>query len=405
MVRKYSTMKLLIKVVLVFLLIISCNGQVTNKNKQDIEEKKKQVEKTNKEQPPVNFFDQKYFNGYMISFGDSDISEHPYRFYYNYGNKEVQWFAISYVPKDISLHNYWLNYLQGSNADEITESSIIEKIVNKDLSSYNIFAVYIPAKYLDISNGDSEEAMFFKNNTEVYLYIYDLPQKKWKFLKKVKTDSPLIGKRNFFYKLFPELFPFDKVLKLNDNKNIGKSENLTLFKNFIFKFSTSKIEDENGNEIQKIKINLKNKETNKIQEIDFIPESLVIQFDVSPSNTASYFDMEKLIIKSYQEIEGGNMLIALDVNFDGLEDFAIINYQGSNGGPQYAYYVQKPNKQFVLDSYLTDTVRFFPFEINKNKKILTIMHPSGCCQIQTYKLQIQPNGEWKNIYSNLEDIK
>lgn len=246
---------------------------------------------------------------------------------------------------------------------------------------------------------------FFKNNTEIYFYLYNLSEKKWKFLQKVKTNIVLIGERDFFYKLFPELFSSDKVLKLNDNENIDKTENLTLFKNFIFKFSTSKIEDENGNEIQKIKINLKNKETNKIQEIDFIPESLVTQFDVSPSNTASYFDMEKLIIKSYQEIEGGNMLIALDVNFDGLEDFAIINYQGSNGGPQYAYYVQKPNKQFVLDSYLTETVRFFPFEINKNKKTLTIMHPSGCCQIQTYKFQIQPNGEWKNIYSNLEDIK
>lgn len=220
---KYSKIKQIIKVVLVCLLIISCNEQVANKNKQGIKEDKKQIEHTNKEQSPVDFFDQKYFNGYMISFGDSDISEHPYRYYYNYENKEVQWFAISYVPKDISLHNYWLNYLQGSNADENTQSSMIEKIVNKDLSSYNIFAVYIPKKYLDISNGESEEAMFFKNNTEVYLYLYNLSEKKWKFLKKVKTNSPLIGKRDFFYKLFPELFSFDKVLKLNDNKNCETS--------------------------------------------------------------------------------------------------------------------------------------------------------------------------------------
>lgn len=161
MVIKYSTMKLIMKVVLVCLLIISCNGHVTNENKQNIQEDKKQIESTNKEQSPANFFDQKYFNGYMISFGDSDISEHPYRYYYNYENKEVQWFAISYVPKDISLHNYWLNYLQGPNTDDATQSSEIEKIVNKDLSSYNIFAVYIPKKYLDISNGESEEAMFF----------------------------------------------------------------------------------------------------------------------------------------------------------------------------------------------------------------------------------------------------
>jgi len=185
----------------------------------------------------------------------------------------------------------------------------------------------------------------------------------------------------------------------------SKTQNTTLFKNFIFNFSISKIKDEDGNETKKIRINLKNKETDKVQQIDFVPGSLMTEFDVSPSSTVSYFEVEKPIINSYQEIEGGNMLIALDVNFDGLEDFAIINYQGSNGGPQYTYYVQKTNQQFVLDSYLTDIVRFCPSEINKNKKALTITHPSGCCQIQTYKFQIQRNGEWKEIYSNLEDIK
>jgi hypothetical protein len=195
----------------------------------------------------------------------------------------------------------------------------------------------------------------------------------------------------------------NKEQVLNEDKK--QTENRTLFKNFILKFSTSKFEDENGDQIQKIKINLTNKKTNKIQKIDFTPKSLVTKFDVSPSSTVSYFDMEKSIINSYQEIEGGNLLIALDVNFDGLEDFAIINYQGSNGGPQYAYYVQKTNKQFALDSYLTENVRFCPSEINKNKKTLTIMHPSGCCQIQTYKFHIQPNGEWENFYSNLEDMK
>ena len=202
-----------------------------------------------------------------------------------------------------------------------------------------------------------------------------------------------------------EFISLNALVSKVQKKNNDENGSLTLSKNFIFKFSTSKIEDENGNEKQKIKINLKSKETNKIQVIDFIPESLITDFDASPSSSISYFDTDKLIIKSSQEIEGGHMLIVLDVNFDGLEDFAIINYQGSNAGSQYAYYVQKPNNQFILDSYLTKTIRFFPYEIDNNKKILTIMHPSGCCQIQTDKFQIQPNGNWKNIYSTLNDIK
>ena len=48
------------------------------------------------------------------------------------------------------------------------------------------------------------------------------------------------------------------------NKTIDKTENSTLSKNFIFKFSISKVEDEDGNEIQKIKINLKNKEKTEL---------------------------------------------------------------------------------------------------------------------------------------------
>lgn len=405
MVRKYSNLKQIIKVILIFLLFISCNGQIPNKKKQVLNKGKEQTKNIkNNEQPPVDFFDQKYFNGYMISFGDEDLSEHPYRYYYNYSNNEIQWFAISYVPKDISLHNYWVNYIKSFYSGENKESSIIEKMVNKDLSLYNIFAVYIPKKYLDISNGESEEAMFFKNNTEVFFYLYNSFENKWIFLKKIQTKSPQIGQRDFFYRQFPELFSFDKVFKSNDDKNISVTENLTLLKNFTFKFSTSKIQDENGSEKQKIRINLKNNKSNKIQEIDFIPESLVTTFDGNPSNSVSYFNTQKMVIKSSQEIEGGYMLIALDVNFDGLEDFAIINYQGSNGGPQYAYYVQKPNKEFLMDKYLTEKVRFFPNEIDKNKKILTISHPSGCCEVQTSKFQIQPNGKWENIYSSLENI-
>ncbi len=202
------------------LLINSCNGQVSNKKNQVLNENKEQT-KNVKEQPPIDFFDQKYFNGYMISFGDEDISEHPYRHYYNYENEEIQWFAISYVPKDISLNKYWSSYLQNSNSDIMTQSSTIEKIINKDLGSYYIFAVYIPKKYLDISNGESEEAMFFKNNTELYFYLYDTFENKWKFLKKAQTNGPLIGQRDFFCKQFPELFSSDKVLKLYDNRNIA----------------------------------------------------------------------------------------------------------------------------------------------------------------------------------------
>ena len=102
-------------------------------------------------------------------------------------------------------------------------------------------------------------------------------------------------------------------------------------------------------------------------------------------------------IKTSEGIEDYHK-ITLDINFDGLEDFAIINYEGGNGGPQYAYYIQKQNKQFELDKNLTENMRYFPVEINKKEKTLTISHPSGCCNTNTYKIQIQSSGEWKEVY-------
>jgi hypothetical protein len=394
------------KTLIIYFLIISCNGKVVNNKEQFLKEDKQQIENTNNEQ--TDFFDKKYFESYELVIDESNLNDHPFFSYLDCSTEG--YFSVHFIPKESGLRLFWekehYKYTDFNTIDFEIDSKRIDEIMNNEFIKYNIFSYVIKKEFLNSTDGCTKESVFLNDNSLAEIYLYNQHSKKWKLIKSGKSDilPPYVNNEYFIYH-FPELFPFEKNLKLNDNKNSDKTENLTLFKNFIFKFSISKFEDENGNEEQKIKINLVNKQTNKIQEIDFIPKSLVIKFDVRSSNCISYFDMEKLIINSYQEIEGGNMLIALDVNFDGLEDFAIINYQGSNGGPQYAYYVQKPNKQFVLDSYLTETVRFFPFEINKNKKILTIIHPSGCCQIQTYKFQIQPNGEWKNIYSNLEDIK
>ncbi|WP_181142902.1 XAC2610-related protein [Flavobacterium columnare] len=394
-------MKQIIKILLFSFLITACNGQVTNSKKLKTYKDNTQNQNTNKEQVPVDFFDKKYFNGYMISFGDSDISEHPYRYYYNYRNKEVQWFAISYVPKDISLRNYWLNYLQDPNTNEIGKSSEIEKIVTKKLNLYNIFAVYIPKIYLDVSNGESEEAMFFKKNTEIYFYQYNLSEKKWNFLKKLKTNNPLIGKYDFFYKQFSQLFSSDTVSKSRNNE----IENFSTSKKFKFKFQVSTINNDEDNEKQKINITIKNIETNKNQEIDFVPEMLYTKKNNLNSSIHSYFNPKQELIKTSEGIEQYHDFILLDFNFDGLEDFAIINYEGSNGGPQYAYYKQNSKGQFELDLQLTDDIRLFPIEINNKGRNLKFGHPSGCCKINTFVIKIQSNGKWKETYSKLDDIK
>ncbi len=60
----------------------------------------------------------------------------------------------------------------------------------------------------------------------------------------------------------------------------------------------------------------------------------------------------------------GELVIA-DFNFDGREDFAVYNDIGGNGGPMYTYYMQNENEEFRSDAFLSDTMKYFPDEMDK----------------------------------------
>ena len=83
-------------------------------------------------------------------------------------------------------------------------------------------------------------------------------------------------------------------------------------------------------------------------------------------------------------------LIIEDFNFDSLDDFAIKNNSGGNGGPTYSFYVQNKNGQFELDNFLTNNMEFYPSIINKKKATLTtFVHASAyemCKKIYLYDL-------------------
>lgn len=156
-----------------------------------------------------------------------------------------------------------------------------------------------------------------------------------------------------------------------------------------------------GEEQGSVSINVLDKKSRKsLYHINFQPEFLFS--DNTINQNINYFDNS---IKFKEGIENYHSFILDDFNFDGLEDFAIINYEGSNAGPQYAYFLQTPNKQFLNDNYLTSEVRFFPTEINKENKTLTISHPVGCCKNSTYTIQLQNNQIWKEIFSEITDMQ
>jgi len=85
------------------------------------------------------------------------------------------------------------------------------------------------------------------------------------------------------------------------------------------------------------------------------------------------FNAQRQVVDNYF----GDMVVA-DLNFDNKDDIAIINDYGGNGGTFYSYYIQGDNKKFTLDSYLTDSVTYFPSIIDKTKqRLITYVHASA----------------------------
>ncbi len=271
--------------------------------------------------------------------------------------------------------------------------------VTRKNNTNSIEIKYEVSQYIDEKVEDGYfETYIFESDSNGFLNSIHLTN----YSENIINDEESIIKE-YLLKIGYELYPQKEKTTIDSSEKNSNQAINSLFKKFEFKYTVTEIEtDEDIKTL--IKMSLTNKESKKNQDINFIPESLIIKFDANQSNSISYFDTRKIIIKSAQQIEGGHSLIVLDYNFDGLEDFAIINYEGSNGGPQYAYYKQKPNGRFELDESFTNEIRFFPLEINNKEKTLKFGHPSGCCQINTFMVKIQPNGKWKEIYSKLEDI-
>ena len=265
---------------------------------------------------------------------------------------------------------------------------------------------YIIFKTGDYKNEDIKTVIYDQFNEGIFSYL-----KIGEVCEKVVLDIVIPEKSSFFIfwnsnnSKYEFLNYLDENLceKISNNIIVKKNEINNLFRKLKFQYSINKIETKENISEQVITIEVIDKETNKAQQLIFYPKSLSQKFDLNTSNK-SYYEPKKDNIITSEGIENYHQLISLDVNFDGLEDFAIVNDHG-NGGPQYSYYIQKTDHQFELDEDLTQNMSYLPKEINNNEKTLTISQPSGCCKISTYKIQLQSNGKWKEVYSKLVDMK
>jgi len=72
----------------------------------------------------------------------------------------------------------------------------------------------------------------------------------------------------------------------------------------------------------------------------------------------------------------GDIIVA-DFNFDRKDDIAVLTSSGGNGGPTYSFYLQGDHHDFQIDKFLTDSLSYFPSEINTRKMQLTTMAHAG----------------------------
>lgn len=128
-----------------------------------------------------------------------------------------------------------------------------------------------------------------------------------------------------------------------------------------------------------LKVFIKEKQTKAIVDSFFITS--LFYFDDTFANCDSAMSFTTKFNSKRQVVDNyfGDIVVA-DLNFDNKDDIAIINDYGGNGGTFYSYFIQGDNKRFTLDSFLTDSVTYFPSTINKSKQtLITYVHAGVCC--------------------------
>ncbi|MEC4003617.1 hypothetical protein OX283_003010 [Flavobacterium sp. SUN052] len=149
-------------------------------------------------------------------------------------------------------------------------------------------------------------------------------------------------------------------------------------------------------------IKITNKVSQKIQALKIETEGLYIDSFNDCKNVKSYSTKINSELPTGDENDSGNFIVA-DFNFDGMEDLAIKRDVGGNGGPLYAYFLQAKDKKFYESLYLSNTVEFFPIEINSTKKtITTFLHANAYQKNRRIFKYNQKAKKWKLIYDKLE---
>lgn len=183
--------------------------------------------------------------------------------------------------------------------------------------------------------------------------------------------------------------------------NAQVCKHLNLSKKFQFDLQFTRTLNEEGNDTYKIDLRIVDKATNVIiQTITLHPE-FIFSSDFDSCDAVKSFSTNVNTNKEVVDNDNGDFIL-VDLNFDGLEDFAIKSDSGGNGGPTYSFFIQNEEGKFTEEEYLTKTMEFFPLDIDKTKKRLTIYVHANAYQLsKTIFKYNSKTDKWKVVNSSL----
>lgn len=267
--------------------------------------------------------------------------------------------------KETAIDSIWYGLYNITNSENYI-FAVHKFLENPDVAKYRIVdTVNLKSKNIDV------KIEKFSDHKILNLLLDKKLVKKWTFKLNSKNEQNSINGKE------------DQLRTITDDKQLFKTANFTYF------IKTVSFTEEKKPRALQIKIIDKSAQN---QLINFNPEYIYS----APEEAVSFFNDPGI----NQKINKQNLpeFIIVDINFDGLEDFAIANYVGGNAGTLYAYFIQDKDGKFKIDHYLTDQVRFFPRNIDFKNKTLTFLHLSGCCSQVNFKVQLQNSNKWKQTF-------
>lgn len=141
---------------------------------------------------------------------------------------------------------------------------------------------------------------------------------------------------------------------------------------------------------------------NSNQLIKMIKTDVGMIFDdyYSSHKSRSYstgYNQHEEVLENYY----GDLVVA-DLNFDGKEDVAFL-YERANGGEIYEYYVQT-GTTFKREPYLSDSITYFPHNINPQNKTLTTLTRLGAFYVAEATYRLKKN-KWTQINYIEHDVR